>query len=85
MSKLDKMKEKYDGIPIPEELTIRVQQEILRSQKQIPANHQQYGCDGRRRMHSFHCSLKHESGICSGGGQASCDRRAGPGIDVPIL
>lgn len=34
MSKLDKMKEKYDGIPIPEELTIRVQQEILRSQRQ---------------------------------------------------
>ena len=34
MSKLEKMKENYDQIPIPKELNIRIQQEIQKSQKQ---------------------------------------------------
>ena len=34
MGKLDKMKERYDGMYIPEELNSRIQQEILKSRKQ---------------------------------------------------
>ena len=34
MSRLEEMKERYDRTPIPEELNIRIQQEILKSQKQ---------------------------------------------------
>lgn len=34
MSKLEKMKENYDQTPIPKELSIRIQQEIQKSQKQ---------------------------------------------------
>lgn len=34
MSKLEKMKERYDNIPIPEELTVRIQHEIMESRKQ---------------------------------------------------
>lgn len=34
MGKLEKMKEKYDEIFIPEELNIRIQQEIMKSRKQ---------------------------------------------------
>ena len=34
MGRLEKMKERYDEIVIPEELNIRVQQEIMKSQRQ---------------------------------------------------
>lgn len=34
MGKLEKMKERYDAIPIPEELHVRVQQEIQKSRRQ---------------------------------------------------
>ncbi len=37
MSKLEKMRERYDEIPIPEELSVRVQQEIQRSRSQQEA------------------------------------------------
>ncbi len=33
MSKLEKMKQEYDTIPIPEELSVRIQQEIEKSQR----------------------------------------------------
>lgn len=42
MCKLEKMKERYDEIVIPEELNIRVQQEILKSRKQQAEKSRKY-------------------------------------------
>lgn len=47
MGKLDKMKEKYDQITIPEELNFRIQQEIQKSRKQ------QEEKNGAGRIHRF--------------------------------
>ena len=47
MGKLDKMKEKYDQITIPEELNSRIQQEIQKSRKQ------QEEKNGAGRIHRF--------------------------------
>ena len=38
MGKLEQMKERYDGIPIPQELHTRVQQEIQKSRKKQEKN-----------------------------------------------
>ena len=35
MSRLEKMKENYNQIPIPKELNVRIQQEIQKSQRQL--------------------------------------------------
>ena len=39
MSRLEKMKERYDDIVIPAELNERIQQEIMKSRKQQAQKH----------------------------------------------
>ena len=50
MSKLETMKERYDQTAIPEELYIRVRQEIQKSRKQQEAGRRDGGCCRFRRM-----------------------------------
>ena len=94
MGRLEKMKERYDEIPIPEELDGRIRQEITKSRR-LQAKKNRAGRRLKTVIRSMEAAAAavcvlftaalNTSPVRGGGGAVPDNRGAGPGTDIPFL
>ena len=91
MSQLNDSKKRYDEIPIPEELSARVQEAIEQSEKKRADERRAAALNRKRDDGSrgcggcvYHC-VKYQHGVCQERKRDSGDRGDCKGLNLPLL